>query len=71
MCEYCHQSVGHDPSCPEYRQEASGRCALCGEPICSGESIILTEGGPLHYDCFKETPTVDLLDLLGLKTTIA
>ena len=64
-CEYCLRDYGHDPRCPNYKeQKASYYCSICGDGILEGEEYIENENGEYrHWECFDGMR--DLLEWLG------
>lgn len=53
MCEYCNNSFGHHPMCPNYEPKDTGHyCSICRQEIFAGEEYVENEDGhTIHLDC--------------------
>lgn len=59
FCEICHGQGFHLPQCPHYVPEKVCSCALCGDPIYSGDMIFDVDGMKYHKECFSDEYEVE------------
>lgn len=70
MCDICMHSP-HLPGCPEEPEPHEiGKCALCGDPIYTGEEY--AQGMDLyHVDCLENLSLSEWMDIAGLVPQVA
>lgn len=71
MCEICRK-MPCDSRCPNAPDPLPVyACAKCGSDIFGGEIFYDSPEGPICMDCMDSMTTIDILELIGEKCSVA